>query len=495
MTALVTKLRKYSFDYHKIIAWVGGIALLFFAISASMHLLMTWTGPQAVRFMPPATLITAEMTAKIPEILKNANLKNPILVKITPSATEPLLQVTLAEKKPREYYSLKTGVKIKNGDEEQARFLAAYYSGLPAERIKKLTFQTEFDGAYDPINRLIPVYKVTFDTEDRLTYYIHTELNAIASVNNQYKNTIQNIFRIFHTFSFLDGTGSGRVIVMSLLLFSIIGMCVTGFMMIFTVKKRKITDKTRYVHRLIANIIWFPLFAFAVSGLWHLLHYEYVDSVRGLRLAEPMKISPEKLTALSLPGDLPGEMKDIKLNAVNLLEYQNAFYYRLSVAASEPTGGVTRNKRFDGLLTEAAPVYLNAYTGERATLTDQALTKAYAENYLGTKIVNNEIVTHFGPHYDFRNKRLPVYEAVADHPAGDRVFIDPQTGMLVDQLPNAARYEGYSFSFLHKWNMLAPLIGREKRDALIAAFLFLTLGLTICGYAMLFARSVRRRKQ
>ena len=117
-----------------------------------------------------------------------------------------------------------------------------------------------------------------------------------------------------------------------------------------------------------------------------------------------------------------------------------------------------------------------------------------AENHLGVskdQLVQTKLVTHFGPHYDFRNKRLPVWRLDFNTPKGDKLFIDPATGMLVDRLVNLERYEGYSFSFLHKWNFLVPLMGREKRDIVISVLLIAAISFSVIGFLMLTKR--RRR--
>ena len=64
------------------------------------------------------------------------------------------------------------------------------------------------------------------------------------------------------------------------------------------------------------------------------------------------------------------------------------------------------------------------------------------------------------------------------------VFIDPATGILVDRLVDKDRYEGYSFSFLHKWNFLTPFIGREVRDIFIAILMGLIIIFVGLGLAM-----------
>jgi len=64
---------------------------------------------------------------------------------------------------------------------------------------------------------------------------------------------------------------------------------------------------------------------------------------------------------------------------------------------------------------------------------------------------------------------------------GTVVFVDPASSTIVNVVTPAARYEGWSFSILHKWNVLVPLLGRGGRDVLLTAVLALILGLGFLG--------------
>ena len=101
--------------------------------------------------------------------------------------------------------------------------------------------------------------------------------------------------------------------------------------------------------------------------------------------------------------------------------------------------------------------------------------------------------TRFGAGYDFRNKRLPVWRVDYDSANGDMLYIDPASGILVDRAINTERLESLSFSFLHKWNFLTPMIGRVARDGLIVFILCLALGGTLFGYTMLLKQRKKRK--
>ena len=72
-------------------------------------------------------------------------------------------------------------------------------------------------------------------------------------------------------------------------------------------------------------------------------------------------------------------------------------------------------------------------------------------------------------------------------------FIDPTNGALVERVAHSDRWEGFSFSHLHKWNFLTPLTGRELRDGLVATVILAALAFTGLGFAMLLRRRPRSR--
>ena len=60
MPKLKSTMLRNSVDWHKWLGWVGGLALLIFAISGILHPVMTWTGPKAAAFYPPRAVMKAE---------------------------------------------------------------------------------------------------------------------------------------------------------------------------------------------------------------------------------------------------------------------------------------------------------------------------------------------------------------------------------------------------------------------------------------------------
>jgi hypothetical protein len=186
---------------------------------------------------------------------------------------------------------------------------------------------------------------------------------------------------------------------------------------------------------------------------------------------------------------------DQPLNALSLLHIGDRWFYRGSLAqTSIPTLGgehdhhAVRQQRYDGVPREAGGLYWDALSGQRLPdINDITLAHELAASLPGIDkalITGVSVVSRFGPDYDFRNKRLPVWQVDTATLAGDRLFVDLASGVLVDRNTASTRLEGLSFSFLHKWNFLAWPLGRENRDLLIMVILAGTLLLAGLGWRL-----------
>lgn len=492
MAAAKQTLLKGSMTWHRRLGWTGGLALLLFAISGMMHPLMTWTGPQAASFFPPQAVMTADAAAAVPRILERHGIARALVVKVVPAPGGPALQVTGQHDLPRRYFDLKTGQELKDHDERQALWLARHYTGLTQAPVKSIVFQTRFDSAYPWVNRLLPVYRIEFATPDQRTAFIHTELGALGNLTNDWKTRIQGTFGALHTWNWLDRFEHARVFLMMILLLSLFGMAATGTAMVFLMKSRKHAEGKRRWHRVIAYAVWIPLLAFSASGSYHLLYYAYGEHSRGPLPGASLTVTPEHF------GRDTAWLKPYKGTALNSLSIvkgpDGTLLYRLGIPQGKPGEKIGRAKRFDGVPIEKPALYFDALGGQESVLTDRDMAVHYAGAHLGrpdSAIQNVSLITRFGPDYDFRNKRLPVWRVDYGAPYDDTLFIDPATGIPVDRVGTPARYESYAFSFLHKWNFLTPLVGREIRDALVVATLLAAIGFSALGYLMLARRKGR----
>ncbi|KJS09649.1 MAG: hypothetical protein VR73_01535 [Gammaproteobacteria bacterium BRH_c0] len=473
--------------WHRLLGWSGGIALIIFGLSGLTHPLMTWFGPQQAAFFPPQGQFAGEDIAAIPAVLGANGVAQAQLVKVTPTARGNLLQITLDNGINRRYFSLDNGAELPEFDRSQAEWLARYYTGLADTPIRSMALQTTFDNAYPSVNRLLPVWRVAFETDDNLTAFVHTELNALASLTNNTKTLQQTVFQALHTWNWLDSLEPARVLIVLLLVGSLAILCLTGMVMVLIMPRRKLRGTRRW-HRALAWGIWLPLLAFSISGLYHLLHNAGDSGPAGLAYGPAINLANQKNDTAAT--DWIDGREAQPLNSITLLSGPDGqILYRLGMPSGKPHQAVDHHARFNGTPTENPPRLIDAASGSISSLSDQELARFAATRHLGISaedISASAIVTGFGPEYDFRNKRLPVWRV--DHAQGT-AFIDPANGALVDHVSRADGYEGLSFSHLHKWNFMTPFVGRQIRDGLVTLVIVIALVFGVLGFVML----VRRR--
>lgn len=509
-------MREFALRWHNRIKWYAFAAIICWALSGITHPLMAWFGPQAAQFMPPRFQIQPAHIEHVSAVIAKHQLTRAHVAKLVPTAAnEVLLQVTEGEQLPRRYFSLSSAEEFPDYDRQQAQWLASYYTGLDIETISDVRFRTKFDADYPRVNRLLPVYEVAIGAgEDRVSVFVYTETNSLAAINNQSKQLLQRVFQVLHTWSWLDVTGHGRVIIIALLMLTLMTIALSGIQLIFALPRRKIPRHSRRWHRRIAYVLWLPLLAWSASGFYHLLQAQYVQPVAGVRLGPVMNLQHWLLHEKSVSGNAEisaGSNQrlwrenfsrslggNVFFNAASLVMLGEGQYaYRLSISSSQSQSsgkmhdhGSKREQRFDGQSKEKGAIYLAAHSAQRMDISDAAqATYLVKQLFSGDVAANGKaepeiaditLVTHFGPDYDFRNKRLPVWQIDLINDDRSRVFIDPASNILVDQNRKIDRLESLSFSLLHKWNLLVPFTGRKGRDMLVVMTL-LTLML-IAGF-------------
>ena len=475
---------KSAKKWHGLFLWPALIATLIYILSALSHPLMVWTGPQAKKMYPPSLVLKGTEVVNISKIIQANNLNKAQVAKFVPFKDQVLFQVTQEQDSPRRYFSPSTFTEVENHDQQQAIWLAQHYFS-EEKRIHSVTFQTQFDNQYPEVNRLLPVYKINYDTQDNLTVFVHTETQAIAAITNDWKRSLRWIFQNLHSFEFLSELEGLRLALITIMVSLITLMAITGIMFLILLKRRKKAQQIeRRWHRRLAYVVVLPLILFSISGIYHLLFMSFEDKA-GLPILAADELSLDRWGAIELPSSLRGSA----INQISLIQGgindEKKFLYRISASIENPLQENDREKRFKGSSAEFKGHYVDSQTGailnelDNQLVIQKAITLLNIENW---QVIDSQPITHFGPTYDFRNKRLPVWQV--DGNDGLRVFIDPVTGLLIDSNNALARIEGYSFSFLHKWNLLVPLVGRFYRDIFIVLVLSLSLLLSLLGLAM-----------
>ena len=252
--------------------------------------------------------------------------------------------------------------------------------------------------------------------------------------------------------------------------------------MLFLLKNNSKRRGAKYFHRKLAWIALLPFLGLLISGLYHLLQSEYGELPSGMRLNDSLAINTQ---TIHKPAHID-ELQNTPINSLSLIPHRQQLLLRASIAVTgnspEKNEMAQRKARFQGQASESRSLLFSLTQQGQSIDSDRTLVTQKAMDYLNISDASEltlKLATHFGPDYDFRNKRLPVWLVTST--LGDLLAIDPQTGIIVEHTQPAQRLERLSFSLLHKWNMLVPLLGREGRDVLVVVFLLVLLGLGYLG--------------
>ena len=467
--------------WHRALAWVAGVVLVLWCASGLIHTYLSMFGPQQKVFQPPLRALQLQGMKPMSHILSQAGIAEVSMVRVVAGEDENLLQVTQDAGQARRYFRLSDGVELQDHDFKQALFLARHYLALPDTPVHEVRKLSQFTDEYPSVNRLLPVYRVAFDNADDTVAFVYTETSVLAGVNNRLKSQCQTVFRHVHSGAWLGQISEPlRVVLLGLLLSALLVTALAGVGLLVGVRRKHRAPGVKHWHRGAAYVLSLPLLLLAISGAWHLLQNAGPKPPSNLRLSAPMKVEHMDF---ALERQWTAMTHNLNVQGLSLVRSHdsNVWMYRLSLAKPQdkpPTSPEDiRKARFEGKTPLGEPMYLLAHSGEVWPGGDRALALELGERFTGVSrdaIESVEVVTRFGPDYDFRNKRVPVWQLNYGPPVNASVFVDTATGVLADISPNAAKAERWSFSYLHKWNFLA-MFGRQVHNGVVSLFVLAIL--------------------
>jgi hypothetical protein len=457
---------------HRLLAVTGALGLLLWGGSGLLHLVMTNFGPQPRVFAPPVAPLDLSTARSLAETLAAAGIERAAAVRVVASKEGSLLQVTEAADRPRRYFRLESGEERPGYDAVQAEFLARHYLAAD-EPLRSIEWIDEFSDDYPWVNRLLPVYRIEFQHPDRLTAYVYTETGVLAAVTNDLKQILQTGFSWLHTWSWLPRQAEWlRVGFIALMIGSLFSLSLSGSVLLVGLRGRTGGSPVRRIHRRSAWLLALPLLMLSGSALYHLVAFAGVTPGRSLTLSPPIEVADASFPIHEQWREIS---EGLDVSSVSIVEDgQGRILYRLGLARGRGPAPATaveiRNARFDGIPRTGPAVYVDAATGRAVDQGDRELALQLGERFTGLgpeRLEGARLVTRFGPLYDFRNKRLPVWRLDYGDPLNASIFVDTTTGVLADRLDARDVPERLVFSFLHKWNFLFPF-GRRVQSAVVA---------------------------
>jgi uncharacterized iron-regulated membrane protein len=476
--------------------WLGVIAcigVLMWGISGVLHPIMSRLQPRPAVPTPPVESVTFKDALPLAAVLKRARLGDIDTLRAIGWNGRVYYQIGLPDQPEKLYVDAHTGAVLDDGDRRYAEYLARHFLADMQSPVSSVELVNEFTGEYNYVNRLLPVYRVSFERPDRLRAYVDTTESRLGTLVDDTKAWMSVLFRTMHNWEFLSAHPRLQLAVMAMFLgaafvTAVFGIVLYGFLW-KSARQRLKSQKLRRTHRFLGIAVSITTLTFAFSGAFHLLKTFERD-----REAHPVLERRFAVADLERPALPPGDHARVALSRL-----ADGVYFRLAAAAPVSNGG-EHDHHGDG--AKRAPTltieYRHARTGALLENGTDIHVRQLAGFYSGlpeSRIVSVKAITRFEGEYGFIFKRLPVYRVEYDTPDHRRFYVEPATGALAARIDDSDALEGKTFSYLHKWHITDN--GKDVRDSLLALFALGNVAVALMGLALFTRRMLpgrRRRK-
>ncbi|MES2064001.1 MAG: PepSY domain-containing protein [Bacteroidota bacterium] len=465
------------YKWHRILGLTALIPVIMWTLSGLSHPFMSnWFRPvialEVYKPIPPKT----KPTLSIQQVLAQNGIVTFINFGQLNFSKDTYYQV-LGTDSVYNYYSANTGKVLPNGDKLYAAYLARYFTQDTTSKIKSISLQKTFDGHYQPINHLLPVWKVTFNRPDGMDVYIETGQSRMGTFNNNTRKAMLTVFEQLHTWEFLAAIGGDQfrnvvmLIIVGVMFLSLLsGITIYGlFWKKFkTAQQNRRADKrkdTRFVHRFhrqIGLIVSFVMLTFIISGAFHLIVKLHNSGPAQKAYTQQINSKDLAVSNLTLP------VTDSLVKNIAVVKFNDSTYYQVSDARKNVSyfNTITSTQLTDGD-TQYARWLANFYR------VDPGIEKVYGR-------VNITQIRQFDNEYGFINKRLPVQKV--SYPNGENWYIETTTSQLATKVAGIDRAEGLSFIFLHKYFGMS-WAGKNIRDIVSMLAALGVLVVSLFGFA------------
>lgn len=451
--------------WHRRLALLACLGVLGWAASGVLHPLMSNLQPRPAAFLPPRAELPLQGLQAPARLFEAAGLREVQALRLLVLDGEPYWQARLPGAVEPRYWQARTGAPA-DLVARHAEHLAQHYLG-GAEPLRYAGSLGGFDGEYAFVNRLLPVARVDTARDDGLRLYLDLYQDRLGTLVDARKAWFGRLFQAVHSFRWLDGAGLLRPLLMSLLLAALLASAGLGVALFLARPRRRGAPGGRRVHGWLGLLLALVTGSFAISGGWHLWH-----KVAATPLPPPLApaLPLAALSAAPQPGWLaPGA----RAEGLDLVWLDGRPTWRLSQA------GAAGVRYLDGA---GAP--LDADAGRRH---GAQLVEHYAAALGLGRAQAVDWQERFDHDYGFVFKRLPVLRAGFADAAHTALYVDPLDGALAARVDDGDRAEGWSFAYLHKWEVLGQF-GKPAKDALVSGLALAHLLLAGLGLRLLLRR-------
>lgn len=426
---------------HRRLAWAAGAAAILWALTGFLHPLMMWTSPRPAVQTPPYNEARLEGLAAPGAMLSAAGVREADLVRLVGVNADRLWLARAGGRIVA--VNAASGAAAEGVLARHAEKLARYYAGGATAPVTSIREVRAFSTEYPSVNRLLPVWRVEFDTPGRLAVYVDPMTDRLAAVTDMRRRVLLSVFQNVHKLSFLSAVEPVRRLAILALVGSTLAMSFAGLVLLMQPGAVK---GARRAHRLIGWAAAPVVIMFALTGLFHLF---------AGRPSPPAPAAAFNVASLTRLPDAPAAER-----------------IAAGAGASGPAWRIA--------LAERA-AYFDAY-GAPLMLDDAARARVIAGAARDAAVTP---VLTYTNEYGFAMKRLPVLRVATP---GAAVFVDVEESLVAGVAAGGvARAEAWSFDNLHKFGLLNGL-GKRNRDYVSMLCAALVAGVAAIGAALAWRR-------
>lgn len=521
-------MRKNIYKWHRTLSLIIALPVLLWASSGFMHPIMTNIRPAVASQVYTSPVIdTSQLIVPLQKCLQQNHIDSFSNIRIVQMGGQQFYQVILDNQhQDIRYISTRSGSQLRNGDDLYARFLAKHF--LEGSEKKGGTEETPeepmamsdhdccmmatmnimnskgawitgvekvngFTDEYKYINRLLPVYKVSFYRGDGIRIYVETAGSRFGFAMDNKRAIFDRLFGLFHTWEWMNGLGNTKYFIMVLITLTGFLTTLMGLYIFFTTKTRKSTNpliKSRRNHRYTSLAASLFTLLFTFSGGFHALDK--------LLPKGPFQDQPLSLFATS---GIHFDFKKID-SAVGYLSLQGLSVCRMDTQVYWQVFPKPEKSRQDSRtdlmkntpVAEMLVLYLNASDYSILPLGEEQYAKTLSTLFSGnpsSEIKSVEWVPKFTDEYNFISKRLPVWKVSYAVHDNERYYVETSTGALSLRVRDKDLVEGYSFALFHKHHFM-DWGGKSVRDFSTMFWAAMQVAMVIVGL-LLWLKYRRRR--
>jgi hypothetical protein len=466
-------LKKRMYKWHRIFGLLVLVPTLLWTVSGLMHPFMShWFKteiPNRMYFIE--SVVETDSIQPISKILQKHKIDSIKNIRIVQWNSNSYYQIK-GKDDQLHYFNRISGLKLAKGDHKYAEHIARKILEDSIASIQSMTLLKDYTSEYKSINRLLPVWKVSFDRPDKMDIYVETAYSKFSTFNDSKQKAFIWIFSNFHNWNFLSFLGNRSLELIITFLFicliflsSLSGILIYGFHWKYF-KKPLPSDalgKVKRQHRKLGISFSLISLLFAFSGAYHLTK-KFTPDERHLALKQSAFEVSDRL------DQIPRFIQNQQLQG--LVRIDQTDYIQTQELDSD-----SHSLNFN---------YYNLETGkllEKGTEKHAfSLLKQYCnQKQEKLKLLHPPVLqTAFTSYYGFVNKRLPVMVYELDNNAKSQYYIEPATGHLAAYINKGDVQEGLSFAFLHKFHFLDGL-GKNGRDGILVGFAFFIALTSVLG--------------